>query len=227
MFTGIIVATGRVSSLLERGGDLELGIDAAGGSAAGSDVAGSDAKGSDAAGLDLARIAVGDSVSVQGACLTVTRKEGSRFYADVSRETMAKTTLGTLNPGSRVNLEPSLRAGEPLGGHWVSGHVDAVGILRAVEQDARSWRLEFELPSSLMRFVASKGSICLNGVSLTVNKVDGHRFDVNIIPHTHQVTTLGELKVGAGVNVEIDVIARYIDRLLPTYTKSRETDSER
>src|SRR5665213_3618356 len=114
MFTGIIVATGRVSSLVERGGDLELGIDAAGESAAGSDIAGSDAKGSDAAGLDLARIAVGDSVSVQGACLTVTRKEGSRFYADVSRETLTKTTLGTLNPGSRVNLEPSLRAGEPL-----------------------------------------------------------------------------------------------------------------
>jgi len=226
MFTGIIVATGRVSSLVERGGDLELGIDAAGESAAGSDIAGSDAKGSDAAGLDLARIAVGDSVSVQGACLTVTRKEGSRFYADVSRETLTKTTLGTLNPGSRVNLEPSLRAGEPLGGHWVSGHVDAVGILRAVEQDARSWRLEFELPPPLMRFVAPKGSICLNGVSLTVNKVDGHRFDVNIIPHTHQVTTLGELKVGAGVNVEIDVIARYIDRLLPTFTKFHQTDSE-
>ena len=219
MFTGIIVATGRVSSLVERGGDLELGIDAAGESAAGSDIAGSDAKGSDAAGLDLARIAVGDSVSVQGACLTVTRKEESCFYADVSRETLTKTTLGSLSPGSRVNLEPSLRAGDALGGHWVSGHVDAVGILRAVEQDARSWRLEFELPPSLMRFVAPKGSICLNGVSLTVNKVDGHRFDVNIIPHTHQVTTLGELKVGAGVNVEIDVIARYLDRLM---TKTEE-----
>jgi riboflavin synthase len=199
MFTGIIVASGRVTSLTEKGGDLELGIDAA--------------------ALDLARIAVGDSVSVQGACLTVTRMEGSRFYADVSRETMAKTTLGMLGAGSRVNLEPSLRAGDALGGHWVSGHVDAVGKLRAVVQDARSWRLEFELPVSLMRFVASKGSICVNGVSLTVNKVEGRRFDVNIIPHTHQVTTLGELQIDDGVNIEIDVIARYLERLM---TKTEE-----
>jgi riboflavin synthase len=195
MFTGIIVSTGRVASLVERGGDLELGIDAA--------------------ALDLKRVAVGDSVSVQGACLTVTRKEGTQFFADVSRETMAKTTLGRLSPGSRVNLEPSLRVGDALGGHLVSGHVDAVGSLRALGQDARSWRLEFELPMSLMRFVAPKGSICLDGVSLTVNKVEGGRFDVNIIPHTMNVTTLGELGVGDGVNVEIDVIARYLDRLMP------------
>jgi riboflavin synthase len=194
MFTGIILATGRVISLTERGGDLELGIDAA--------------------ALDLHRVAIGDSVSVQGACLTVTRKEDTYFYADVSRETMAKTTLGTLSPGSRVNLEPSLRAGEPLGGHWVSGHVDAVGKLRALVQDARSWRMEFELPVSLMRFVAPKGSIGVNGVSLTVNKVDGRRFDVNIIPHTLKVTTLGELKIDDGVNIEIDVIARYLERLM-------------
>jgi riboflavin synthase len=193
MFTGIIVATGRVTSLADKGGDLELGIDAA--------------------ALDPARIAIGDSVSVQGACLTVTRKDEARIYADVSRETMAKTTLGALNSGSKVNLEPSLRVGEPLGGHWVSGHVDAVGRLRVLAQDARSWRMEFELPDSLMRFVAPKGSICLNGVSLTVNKVAGNRFDVNIIPHTLTVTTLGELGVGDGVNVEIDVIARYLERL--------------
>src|SRR5450432_3884911 len=194
MFTGIIIATGRVASLAEKGGDLELGIDAA--------------------ALDFKRIAIGDSVSVQGACLTVTRMEDTHFYADVSRETMAKTTLGALSSGSRVNLEPSLRAGDALGGHWVSGHVDTVGKLTALVQDARSWRMEFELPGSLMRFVAPKGSICINGVSLTVNKVDGRRFDVNIIPHTHQVTTLGELKVDDGVNIEIDVIARYLERLM-------------
>jgi riboflavin synthase len=194
MFTGIIVATGRVSSVAEKGGDLELGLDAA--------------------ALDFKRIDIGDSVSVQGACLTVTRMEDTRFYADVSRETMAKTTLGALSPGSRVNLEPSLRAGDPLGGHWVSGHVDAVGKLKALVQDARSWRLEFELPAPLMRFVASKGSICVNGVSLTVNKVEGLRFDVNIIPHTLKVTTLGELEVDDGVNIEIDVIARYLERLM-------------
>ncbi len=199
MFTGIIIAMGRVASLSEKGGDLELGIDAP--------------------GLGLERIALGDSVSVQGVCLTVIRKDGSCFYADVSRETMAKTTLGGLAAGSKVNLEPSLRAGDPLGGHWVSGHVDAVGKLAALVQDARSWRLEFELPVSLMRFVASKGSICIDGVSLTVNQVDGRRFDVNIIPHTMKATTLGTLGVGDGVNIEIDVIARYLDRLM---TKTEE-----
>jgi riboflavin synthase len=195
MFTGIILAKGRILSLTEREGDLELGIDAA--------------------GLDLARTAIGDSVCVQGVCLTVTRIQSSAFFADVSRETLSKTTLGKLKVGSNVNLEPSLRAGDALGGHMVSGHVDAVGNLRRLDQDARSWRLEFELPAALTRFVAAKGSISLNGVSLTVNHVDGLRFDVNIIPHTHRVTTLGELRVGDGVNVEIDVVARYLDRLVP------------
>jgi riboflavin synthase len=193
MFTGIIIATGRVVSLAEKGGDLEMGIDAA--------------------ALEDSRMALGDSVSVQGACLTVARKQATTFFADVSRETMAKTTLGTLSPGSKVNLEPSLRAGDALGGHMVSGHVDAVGTLRTLVQDARSWRMEFELPESLMRFVAPKGSICINGVSLTVNEV-GRNFDVNIIPHTLKVTTLGELKAGDGVNIEIDVIARYLARLM-------------
>jgi riboflavin synthase len=194
MFTGIILTKGHVASVMERGGDLELGVDAA--------------------GLDVARLNLGDSVCVQGACLTVTRKQGTCFFADVSRETLAKTTLGRLRAGSNVNLEPSLRAGDALGGHMVSGHVDALGALRRLEQDARSWRMEFELPANLMRFVAAKGSICINGVSLTVNKVEGPRFDVNIIPHTHQVTTLGELRVGDEVNIEIDVVARYLERLM-------------
>lgn len=196
MFTGIIIGTGRVISIEEKGGDLELAIDAA--------------------AVDASRLGIGESISVQGACLTVTRREGAVFYADVSRETMAKTTLGTLGRGSRVNLEPSLRAGDALGGHMVSGHVDAVGRLTAAQQDARSWRMEFELPVALMRFVAPKGSICINGVSLTVNQVGGRRFDVNIIPHTYDVTTLGELVIDAGVNIEIDLIARYLDRLLPS-----------
>ena len=196
MFTGIIVATGRLTALADKGGDLELGMDAG--------------------DLDLATVRLGDSISVQGACLTVTRKQGTEFFADVSRETMAKTTLGLLRVGSRVNLEPSLKAGDALGGHLVSGHVDAVGQLLEVHADARSWRLVFEVPESLARFVAPKGSICLNGVSLTVNGVTGRSFDVNIIPHTHRATTLGELQPGDGVNVEIDVIARYLDRLLST-----------
>lgn len=194
MFTGIIVATGHVAAILDKDGDLELAIDAR--------------------GLDLAGVAVGDSVSVQGVCLTAVRKTGSAFYADVSRETLLKTTLGSLAVGARVNLEPSLRAGDPLGGHLVSGHVDGVARLTAKRQEARSWRMEFELPTALTRFVAAKGSICIDGVSLTVNEVDGHRFDVNVIPHTLRATTLGDLAVGDGANIEIDVIARYLDRLL-------------
>jgi riboflavin synthase len=194
MFTGIIMATGRIVSSADRGGDIELGIEVP--------------------GLDLKRTAVGDSVCVQGVCLTVTRLEGTRFYADVSRETLAKTTLGSLKNGSRVNLEPSLKAGDPLGGHLVSGHVDAVGELVSIAEEARSRRLQFELPEGLMRFVAPKGSICIDGVSLTVNEVEGCRFGVNIIPHTWEVTTLGELTPGSRVNVEIDVIARYLDRLM-------------
>jgi riboflavin synthase len=193
MFTGIVVATGRLVAAVAKGGDLELGVDAA--------------------ALGAGRLAVGDSVSVEGVCLTVTRLDGPVFYADVSRETLAKTTLGTLKDGARINLEPSLRAGDPLGGHLVSGHVDAVGTLVSADEDARSWRLQFELPPPLMRYVAPKGSICVSGVSLTVNEVAGRRFDVNIIPHTREATTLGELRVGAGVNIEIDTIARYLERL--------------
>ena len=194
MFTGIILATGHIAARLQKGGDVELVIDAS--------------------ALDLSRVAIGDSISVQGACLTVTGRDGRHFHADVSRETLVKTTLGSLGVGSRVNLEPSLRVGDQLGGHLVSGHVDAVGRLVDSTSDARSWRMQFELPAALMRFVAPKGSICIDGVSLTVNGVGTGRFDVNIIPHTHQATTLGGLDAGDGVNVEIDVIARYLDRLM-------------
>jgi riboflavin synthase len=185
---------GRVLSLTRQGGDLQLAVDAA--------------------GIDSARLGLGDSVCVQGVCLTVTRKQGTAFHADVSLETLAKTTLGTLVVGSRVNLEPSLRAGDALGGHMVSGHVDAVATLCRVDPEARSRRLQFELPQELTRFVAPKGSICVDGVSLTVNHVDDRRFDVNIIPHTLSVTTLGEKERGDQVNIEIDVVARYLERLL-------------
>ncbi len=194
MFTGIIIAAGRIESLTERGGDIEVSVDAA--------------------GVESARLGLGDSISVQGVCLTVTRREGSRFFADVSRETLSKTTLGGRKVGARVNLEPALRAGDALGGHLVSGHVDGVGRLVSMTEDARSWRLQFELPAELARFAAPKGSICIDGVSLTVNEVAGARFDVNIIPHTREVTTLGELHDGDGVNIEIDQIARYLDRLI-------------
>ena len=196
MFTGIIVATGLISSRQELRGDVQMGFDAG--------------------QLDLAKVATGDSVSVQGVCLTVTRKEGSRFFADLSRETLVRTTLGGRAVGARINLELSLRAGDALGGHLVSGHIDAVGQLIALAQDARSWRLRFALPAELARLVAPKGSICIDGVSLTVNEVDGSEFGVNIIPQTHQATTLGELRVGDGVNVEVDQIARYLARLMST-----------
>jgi riboflavin synthase len=194
MFTGIILSVGRVLSLTHQGGDLGLSVDAA--------------------GIDPARLGLGDSVCVQGVCLTVTRKQGTAFHADISLETLTKTTLGKLVVGSRVNLEPSLRAGDALGGHMVSGHVDAVATLCRVDPEARSRRLQFELPEELKRFVAPKGSICVDGVSLTVNQVDGRRFDVNIIPHTLSVTTLGEKERGDQVNIEIDVVARYLDRLI-------------
>ena len=185
---------GRVSSLAHKGGDLEITVDAP--------------------GLDPARLGLGDSVCVQGVCLTVTRREGAAFHADVSRETLSKTTLGKLTVGARVNLEPSLRAGDPLGGHMVSGHVDAVATLCGVEPEARSKRLQFELPPALTRFVAPKGSICIDGVSLTVNHIAGSRFDVNIIPHTLEVTTLGGIQAGDQVNIEIDLVARYLERLI-------------
>ena len=194
MFTGIIVASGRVASITPKGGDLELGIEAV--------------------GLKIEQLAIGDSVCVQGVCLTVTRKMDATLFFDVSLETMDKSTLGALALGAKVNLEPSLRAGDALGGHMVSGHVDAVGRLCQTVKDGRSWRLEFELPAQLARFVASKGSICIDGVSLTVNQVAAGRFDVNIIPHTAAVTTLGELRIGDPVNVEIDIIARYLERLM-------------
>ncbi len=195
MFTGIIGSLGELFSRVERAGDLELGIDAP--------------------LMDFARMSLGDSVSVQGVCLTVARMQDKRFFADVSRETLAKTTLGLLSLGAKLNLESALRMGDALGGHLVSGHVDGLGTMAASRQDARSWAMEFELPQDLVRFVAPKGSICIDGVSLTVNRVEDRRFDVNIIPHTFEVTTLGSLKLGDVVNLEIDLIARYLDRLLP------------
>ena len=194
MFTGIVAGVGSVASLARRGGDVELLIDAG--------------------GLPLAGVAIGDSIAVSGACLTATRIEGGRFAADVSNETLARTTLGRLRPGDRVNLERALRAGDALGGHYVTGHVDGLARLVAAHDDGRSLRLVFEVPTELARYVAPKGSVTLAGVSLTVNEVDGRRFGVNLIPHTRAVTTLGALREGDAVNLEIDIIARYVARLL-------------
>jgi riboflavin synthase len=193
MFSGIVQGIGSVSVLQARGGDVVLDI---------------------AAGrVSLRDSKIGDSVAVSGVCLTITDIRDAGFAADVSRETLAHTTLGELEGGRPVNLELALRAGEPLGGHLVSGHVDGVGTLVTRSPEGRSWRLQFELPLDLARYVASKGSICIDGVSLTVNEVDGARFDVNVIPHTLDVTTLGALQPGARVNIEVDLIARYLQRL--------------
>lgn len=164
--------------------------------------------------LDLSRLGVGDSICVQGCCLTVTERLGESFAADVSRETLSVTTLGDLVVGSAVNLEPALRAGEPLGGHLVSGHVDGVARVVGVTPEARSVRFKIEVPTLLARYIARKGSVAVDGVSLTVNEVEGSVFGVNIIPHTLSVTTLGALSAGARVNLEVDQVARYIERIL-------------
>jgi riboflavin synthase len=165
------------------------------------------------AGITRERLNLGDSVCVDGVCLTVAELGAASFQADVSGETLRVTTLGAKRDGARVNLEPALRAGDSLGGHWVSGHVDGIAEVLATSNDARSLRVEFAAPKSLARYIARKGSVTLDGVSLTVNEVDGHKFSVNLIPHTLEATTLGSLAVGVGVNLEIDLLARYVERL--------------
>lgn len=159
------------------------------------------------------RLNLGDSICVDGVCLTVAALEASSFIADVSGETLRVTTLGAKSVGARVNLEPALRAGDSLGGHWVSGHVDGIAEVLSTANDARSLRVELAAPRALARYIARKGSVTLDGVSLTVNEVDGVRFAVNLIPHTLEVTTLGGLAAGARVNLEIDLLARYVERL--------------
>lgn len=194
MFTGIVQDVGKVQSREMRGGDVNLAIAVD--------------------RLSLDRTAIGDSISIQGVCLTVTALVANGFSADVSRETLSLTTLGDLAVGSPVNLEPALRAGDPLGGHLVSGHVDGVGRVLSLAEEARSLRVEFEAPADLARYLARKGSVTVDGVSLTINEVDGQRFGVNLIPHTRDVTTLSRLTTGTRVNLEIDQVARYVERLL-------------
>jgi riboflavin synthase len=194
LFTGIVTDIGRIQALEPRGGDVRLVVAVT--------------------ALPLARMSLGDSIAVAGVCLTATDLQANRFAADVSRETLSLTTLGALAVGSRVNLEAALRAGDPLGGHLVSGHVDGVATVQSAETEARSLRLRFRVPTGLARYIARKGSVTIDGVSLTVNDVAGEEFGVNLIPHTQEVTTLGGLKTGDRVNIEIDQMARYAERLL-------------
>jgi riboflavin synthase len=193
MFTGIVQSVGEIRAVTARGGDVELLLHAP------------------LLGLDA--VSIGDSIAVSGCCLTVTRLEREAFAADVSNETLSVTTLGQWRPGSRVNLEKALCAGQPLGGHYVTGHVDGVAVVASISGDARSTRMQFDLPKELARYVARKGSVCIDGVSLTVNEVAGSRFGVNLIPHTLEVTTLGGFRAGTRANVEVDIIARYLERL--------------
>jgi riboflavin synthase len=194
MFTGIIQAVGEVRRLEARGGDVRIVVDAG--------------------KLEMAGLAVGDSVAVNGVCLTAILVDASGFAADVSRETLGLTTLGGLNPGSRVNLEKALTLATPLGGHLVSGHVDGIGRVLTRADDARSVRLRIEAPMELARYIAHKGSICVDGTSLTVNTVEGRAFEVNIVPHTLDETIIGGYGPGTSVNLEVDLIARYLERLI-------------
>ena len=195
MFTGLVEATGIVQHIEGEGRDRRLRIEP------------------EAAAL-VEGLTNGESISVSGACLTALDPDSRGFWADVSAETLAHTSLGSRSPGARVNLERALLPTTRLGGHLVAGHVDGVGTVSAFEPDGESWRLRVDVPRALSRYIAPKGSICIDGISLTVNEVDGSTFGVNIIPHTMAVTTLGETGVGAAVNIEVDLIARYLERLV-------------
>ena len=196
MFTGIITSVGEITAAERRNDDLRLTI---------------------ACDYAPAGVAIGASIACAGVCLTVVETgphaRGGWFKVDVSAETLSKTTFGERAVGDRINLERAMKIGDELGGHIVSGHVDGVGHIAALRDDGESLRVEVEAPMALARFIAAKGSIAIDGVSLTVNEVDGARFGVNLIPHTRKVTTFCDLARGQTVNVEIDLLARYVARL--------------
>ncbi len=194
MFTGIVRAVGEIIERRPVGGDLRLLIGSG--------------------NLDIAALEPGDSIAVNGVCLTAVAIDAQSFSADLSAETLALTTLGALQLGQRVNLEPALTLATPLGGHLVSGHVDGIGCLLSQAADARSTRMEFALPEGLSRYVVRKGSICIDGVSLTVNAASPGRCALNIVPHTLEHTIMQDYAVGTRVNVEVDLIARYLEGLL-------------
>lgn len=196
MFTGIVQCIGTLARREPRGGDLRLIFAAP--------------------HFDVSDVAPGDSLAVSGCCLTVVAIDGVELAFDVSNETLSLTSLGALDVGGAVNLEKALRLSDRLGGHLVSGHIDGLVRLLSIESDARSQRWQLEAPPALARYLAAKGSVCLDGVSLTVNAVDGARFSVNLIPHTVEVTTFKDRKPGDALNLEVDMMARYLERFLET-----------
>jgi riboflavin synthase len=194
MFTGIISAIGLISAIEHKGGDCRLTINTS--------------------KLSLSDTQLGDSIAVNGVCLTAIELGKQHFCADVSNETLSRSTLKNAVVGTPVNLELALTPTTRMGGHIVSGHVDGIGELVELKPDARSWRLSFKAPDELAKYIAEKGSITINGISLTVNTVNGALFSVNIVPHTLKETTLADIKVGSQVNLEVDLLARYLERLL-------------
>ena len=194
VFTGIIQSIGRIAAIEGDQQDIRLRIETG--------------------KLPLENVALGDSIATSGVCLTVTELPGDGYWADVSPETLSLTTLGQKAVGARVNLEPSLTLNKPLGGHLVSGHVDGVGRVASIDEDARFWRVSIDAPANLARYIAIKGSICVDGTSLTVNQVSGTRFELTIIPQTWEETVFSDYEVGSAVNLEVDVIARYLERLM-------------
>ncbi|MFT6705164.1 MAG: riboflavin synthase [Gammaproteobacteria bacterium] len=200
MFTGIIETVGTVISSRRTGGDVRLQISAA--------------------DLQDRDISIGDSIACNGVCLTVVEQVSDQLSFDVSIESINHSLIGNWQAGTKVNLEMALLPTTRLGGHLVSGHVDGLARLTKMIEDARSWRMLFEVPNDLKKYIAKKGSITINGTSLTVNSVDDNIFDVNVIPHTFEVTTLGELSVGDWVHIEVDLIARYLERLLTGESKA-------
>jgi riboflavin synthase len=194
MFTGIIEGVGRLANIDTRGGDARLGIEAG--------------------SLPFDHVRLGESIAVNGVCLTVVAFNAKYFEADASNETLSLTTLGGLVPGALVNLERAMRPTDRLGGHLVSGHVDGVGKVLDIAQDARAQRWRFAAPQALLRYTAKKGSICVDGVSLTINEVDEEGFEVALIPHTVAHTAFAQTAIGDAVNLEIDLVARYVERLL-------------
>ncbi|MCI5108201.1 MAG: riboflavin synthase [Pseudomonadales bacterium] len=194
MFTGIVAATGEVAGLQQLDAEWRLTIRVG--------------------KLDMSDVKLGDSIAVNGCCLTVVTMDSSSFAADVSNESLRCTSLGGLSTGDRVNLEKAMLATDRFGGHIVSGHVDGVGELLSQQTEGKSIRLDFSVPQELQYFIAAKGSICIDGTSLTVNEVNGAGFAVNIIPHTQDETIIGDYRIGQQVNLEVDLVARYLERLM-------------